>query len=81
MECLKQFRNILFGYENHVYSDHKNLIYKGIFSNMRRHKLSNLDLTNQAIKDGTPVMLASVYKPNNDHKIIEEHLLVLIDSE
>ena len=47
---------------------------------MRRHKLSNLDLTNQAFKDGTPVTLASVYDPNNDHKIIKEHILVLIDS-
>ena len=28
VECLKQFCNILFGYEIHVYSDHKNLVYK-----------------------------------------------------
>ena len=47
---------------------------------MRRHKLSNLDLTNQAFKDATLVTLASVYDPNNDCKIIRDHLLVLIDS-
>jgi hypothetical protein len=32
VECLKQFRNILFGYEIHVYSDHKNLMYEATLS-------------------------------------------------
>ena len=27
VECLKQFRGILFGYEINVFSDHKNLVY------------------------------------------------------
>ena len=27
MECLKQFRGIIFGYEINVFSDHKNLFY------------------------------------------------------
>ena len=27
VECLKQFRNILYGYEIIVYSDHKNLVH------------------------------------------------------
>ena len=36
MECSKQFRNILFGYEIHVYSDHKNLIYKVTLSASQR---------------------------------------------
>ena len=58
----------------------KNKLDKVVSKNMRRYKLSNLDLTNQAFKYGTPVTLASVYDPNNDHKIIKEHLLVLIDS-
>ena len=36
VECLKQFRNILFGYEIHVYSDHKNLVYKATLSESQR---------------------------------------------
>ena len=32
----KQFRNILFGYEIHVYSDHKNLVYKATLSEFQR---------------------------------------------
>ena len=27
MECLKQFRGIIFGYEIKVFSDHKDLVY------------------------------------------------------
>ena len=36
IECLKQFCNILFGYEIHVYSDHKNLAYKANLSESQR---------------------------------------------
>jgi transposase InsO family protein len=36
VECLKQFRSILFGYELHVYSDHKNLIYEATLSESQR---------------------------------------------
>ena len=36
VECLKTFRNILFGYEIHVYSDHKNLIYEATLSESQR---------------------------------------------
>ena len=36
VECLKQFRNILFGYEIHVYSDHKNFVYEATFSESQR---------------------------------------------
>ncbi|GFH49966.1 hypothetical protein CTEN210_06442 [Chaetoceros tenuissimus] len=36
VECLKQFRNILFGYEINVYSDHKNLVYEATLSESQR---------------------------------------------
>ena len=36
VECLKQFRNILFGYETHVYSYHKNLVYEATLSESQR---------------------------------------------
>jgi hypothetical protein len=36
VECFKQFRNILFGYEIHVYSDHKNLTYEATLSESQR---------------------------------------------
>ena len=36
MECLKQFQNILFGYEIHVFSDHNNLVYEATLSESQR---------------------------------------------
>ena len=36
MEYLKQFYNIMFGYEIHVYSDHKNLVYEATLSESQR---------------------------------------------
>lgn len=36
VECLKQFRGVLFGYEINVYSDHKNLIYATTMSESQR---------------------------------------------
>ena len=36
VECLKQFRNILFGYKINVYSDHKNLVYEATLSESQR---------------------------------------------
>ena len=36
VECLKQFCNILFGYEIHVYSDHKNLVHEATLSVSQR---------------------------------------------
>ena len=36
VECLKQFRNILFGYEIHVFLDYKNLIYEATLSESQR---------------------------------------------
>ena len=36
VECLKQFRGILFGYEIDVSSYHKNLIYAGTLSETQR---------------------------------------------
>ena len=36
VECLKQFKNILFGYEIDVYSDHKNLVYAATISESQR---------------------------------------------
>ncbi|GFH61806.1 hypothetical protein CTEN210_18281 [Chaetoceros tenuissimus] len=45
VECLKQFRNILFGYEINVYSDHKNLVYEATLSESQRvMRRSSLDL-------------------------------------
>jgi len=32
VECLKQFRGILFGYPINVFSDHKNLVYAATLS-------------------------------------------------
>ena len=32
VECLKQFRGIIFGYEINVFSDHKNLVYAATLS-------------------------------------------------
>ena len=42
---------------------------------MRWYRLSNLDLTNQTLKDSTSVTLASAYNPNDKIKIIKEHEL------
>ena len=36
VECLKQFRGILFGYEIDVFSDHKNLVYAATLSESQR---------------------------------------------
>ena len=36
VECLKQFREILFGYEIKVFSDHKNLVYNANPSESQR---------------------------------------------
>ena len=36
VECLKKFRNILFGYEIHIFSDHKNLVYEATLSESQR---------------------------------------------
>jgi hypothetical protein len=36
VECLKQFRGILFGYEINVFSDHKNLVYAAMVSESQR---------------------------------------------
>jgi hypothetical protein len=36
VECLKQFRNIVFGYEIIVYSDHKNLVHAATVSESQR---------------------------------------------
>ena len=57
-----------------------NKLDKMISKNKKRHKLTNLDLTNPSAKDGTPVTLASVFDPKDQDTIIKEHLFVLIDS-
>ena len=44
MECLKQFRRILFGYEINVFSDHKNLVYAATLSESQRVVLWVLNL-------------------------------------
>ena len=36
VECLKQFRGVLFGYKINVYSDHKNLVYTATLSESQR---------------------------------------------
>ena len=36
VECLKQFRGILFGYPINIYSDHKNLVYAATMSESQR---------------------------------------------
>jgi hypothetical protein len=36
VECLKQFRGILFGYKLNVFSDHKNLVYAATVSESQR---------------------------------------------
>ena len=36
VECLKQFRGILFSYEINVFSDHKNLVYAVTLSEFQR---------------------------------------------
>ena len=36
VECLKQFKGILFGYEINVFSDHKNLVYEATLSQSQR---------------------------------------------
>ena len=52
-----------------------------ICRNKNKHKLTNLDLINQANrKNSTPVTVASVYDPRDQTKIIKDDLLILIDS-
>ena len=36
VECLKQFRGILFGYPINVFSDHKNLVYAATMSKLQQ---------------------------------------------
>ena len=36
VECLKQFKGILIGYEINVFSDHKNLVYEANLSQSQR---------------------------------------------
>ena len=36
VECLKQFRGILFGYPINIFSDHKNLVYAATMSESQR---------------------------------------------
>ena len=36
VECLNQFRGILFGYEINVFSDHNNLVYAATLSEQQR---------------------------------------------
>ena len=36
VECLHQFRGIIFGYEIYVFSDHKNLVYAATLSESQR---------------------------------------------
>ena len=36
VECVKEFRNILFGYPIRVYSDHKNLVHAATMSQSQR---------------------------------------------
>ena len=36
VECLKQFRGIIFGYERNVFSDHTNLVYAANLSEYKR---------------------------------------------
>ena len=36
VECVKEFRNILFGYKINVYSDHKNLVHATTMSQSQR---------------------------------------------
>ena len=55
-----------------MFNNISNELDKLVSKNMRRHKLRNLDLTNQAFKDSTPITLISVYN------LIKEHMLVLI---
>ena len=42
LECLKQFRGILFGYEINVLSDHKNMVYVATLSESQRVMLWKL---------------------------------------
>ena len=44
VECLKQFRGILFGYKINVFSDHKNLVYVETLSEPQRVMLPRLIL-------------------------------------
>ena len=36
VECLKQFRGVIFGYEINVFSDHKDLVYAATLSESQR---------------------------------------------
>ena len=36
VECLKQFRGIIFGYEINEFSDHKNMVYAATLSESQR---------------------------------------------
>ena len=36
VECLEQFRGIIFGYEIKIFSDHKNLVYATTLSESKR---------------------------------------------
>ena len=36
VECLKQLRDIIFGYKIHVFSDHKNMVYAATWVNLKR---------------------------------------------
>ena len=52
-----------------------------ISKNKNKYKLNSLDLINHIDnKNDTPVIIASVYNPRDQTKIIKENLIILIDS-
>ena len=62
-----------------MYTKTSNNLDKIISKNMRKHNSNTLGSC-QDITDATPVILATVYDPTDQTKIVKDYLVVLLDS-
>ena len=76
VECLKQFRGIIFGYEINVFSDHKNLVYAATLSKSQREMrwrliIEEFGLNIQHIAEVENILSNTLsrlpYTPSNKH--------------
>ena len=87
VECVKEFRNILFGYPIRVYSDHKNLVHAATMSQSQRVMRWRLILEEfgpdiRHIKGEDNVVADAISRlPMSEHKEIEDEFFANEDDE